>query len=61
MENSQEDGQFPKPNFFAFYMLILQVAYMYCGWCRGHANQLKNIEERSSFIKQLDLVATLLL
>jgi hypothetical protein len=28
MENSQEDGNFPEPNFFAFYMLILQVAYI---------------------------------
>jgi hypothetical protein len=42
-------------------MLILEVAYMYCGWCRWHARQLKKIEEMSSFIKQLDLVATLLL
>jgi hypothetical protein len=47
MENSQKDGNFPEPNFFAFYMLILQVAYIYCGWCREHDNQLKKIEEMS--------------
>jgi hypothetical protein len=26
-----KNGNFPEPNFFAFYMLILEVAYMYCG------------------------------